>query len=261
MRETLRRHWPEYLMEAALLGGFLLSACTFATLLQHPGSPVHQALPDPLLRLGLMGTAMGLTLVGLVYSPWGKQSGAHMNPCVTLTFCRLGKVPPQDACWYALAQFGGGILGVCLAVALLMGAVGHPDVNYAVTAPGEAGIAVAFLAEASIAFGMMTLVLHLSNHKSLAPYTGMYAGCLVALYIFVESPISGMSMNPARTVGSAFSARSWTALWIYFTAPPLGMLLASELYVRLKGAGSIRCAKLHHHNDRRCIFCGYPGRK
>ena len=69
-----------------------------------------------------------------------------------------------------------------------------------------------------------------------------------------------MSMNPARTFGSALSARVWTALWIYFLAPPLGMLLAAELYVRGHGARRVLCAKLHYHNTRRCIFhCGYAG--
>ena len=76
-------------------------------------------------------------------------------------------------------------------------------------------------------------------------------------YLTVEAPLSGMSMNPARTFASAVSARLWTALWVYFTAPPLGMLLAAEVYVRLKGARRVICAKLHHHNRKRCIFrCG-----
>jgi len=77
---------------------------------------------------------------------------------------------------------------------------------------------------------------------------------LVAVYITFEAPISGMSMNPARTFGSAYWAHAWTALWIYFTAPPLGMLLAAELYLRIRGAHRVFCAKLHHHNSARCIF-------
>ena len=68
-----------------------------------------------------------------------------------------------------------------------------------------------------------------------------------------------MSMNPARTIGSAFSAGQWTAFWIYFTAPPAGMLAAAELYRRLPGAPQILCAKLHHDTVTRCIFrCDYP---
>jgi aquaporin Z len=100
----------------------------------------------------------------------------------------------------------------------------------------------------------MLAVLRLSNTPSLARFTGLAASALVTTYIVVEAPFSGMSMNPARTFGSAFNARIWNSLWIYFTAPPLGMLLAAESYLRLKGARSVLCAKLHHHNHQRCIF-------
>jgi aquaporin Z len=104
----------------------------------------------------------------------------------------------------------------------------------------------------------MSVILSISNMEKLARYTGLFAGALVATYITLEAPISGMSMNPARTLGSAFSAHSWTALWIYFTAPMSGMLLAAEVYVRLRGARAVHCAKLHHQNPHRCIFrCGY----
>jgi aquaporin Z len=85
--------------------------------------------------------------------------------------------------------------------------------------------------------------------------TGLCVGALVATYITVEAPLSGMSMNPARTVGSALPAREWTALWIYFTAPPLGMLAAAELHLRLKGR--LFCAKLDHASGVRCIHCEY----
>ncbi|MFQ5683048.1 MAG: hypothetical protein ACE5HC_07220 [Candidatus Binatia bacterium] len=76
-------------MEAAGLGIFMVSACTFGTILEYPASPIHQAIADPFLRRILMGLAMGLTAVGIIYSPWGKQSGAHINPAITLTFFRL----------------------------------------------------------------------------------------------------------------------------------------------------------------------------
>src|SRR4029453_13228598 len=81
---ALRRHWPEYLMEAAGLGVFL-PACLFTTLLEHPGSPVRQGIAAPVLRRVLMGLAMGATAVGIVYSRWGQPSGAHPNPSVPLT--------------------------------------------------------------------------------------------------------------------------------------------------------------------------------
>jgi aquaporin Z len=89
----------------------------------------------------------------------------------------------------------------------------------------------------------------------------LFAGALVATYIAFEAPISGMSMNPARTLASALGAHNWTALWVYFTAPPLGMLAAAEVYLRILGRHRIFCAKLHHDNQKPCLFCEYQGRE
>lgn len=254
MLNTLKLHWPEYLMEAAELGIFMVSACGFGVLLEYPGSPVHQAIADPFLRRVLMGLAMGLTSISIIYSPWGKRSGAHFNPSVTLTFFRLGKIEKWDAVFYILAQFIGGITGVAATSLVLKSMLANPPVNYVATLPGQFGVGTAFLAEVLISFILMTVVLNVSNKMSLARYTGLFSGSLVITYISLEAPISGMSMNPARTLGSAFAAHTWGVLWIYFTAPPLGMLLAAESYSRLKGASNVLCAKLHHHNHQRCIF-------
>ncbi len=119
MLTSLRSHWPEYLMEAALLGLFMVSAGLFGTLFEYPRSPVRQAIADPFVRRVLMGLAMGLTAIGLIYSRWGKQSGAHFNPAVTWTFWRLGKVRFWDALFYTLAQFAGGLFGVVLVGGML----------------------------------------------------------------------------------------------------------------------------------------------
>jgi aquaporin Z len=119
---------------------------------------------------------------------------------------------------------------------------------------------VAFAAEAGIAFVLMTVILIVSNRPKLNSLTGLCAGALVALYITFEDPLSGMSMNPARTFGSALVGQIWDSIWIYFTAPPLAMLLAAEVYLRVAGARRVLCAKLHHQNSMRCIFCcGYTG--
>ncbi len=250
-------HWPEYAIEAALLGAFMISACAVTVLLEHPSSAVHAAIPDATVRRALIGLAMGLTAVGLIYSPWGQQSGAHFNPSVTLTFLRLGKITPVDAVGYVTAQCVGGILGVLVARLCLGMLVAHPAVDFAATVPGSQGTAVAFLAEGAISFVLMSVILSLSN----SPYaraTGFVCGALVATYIALEAPYSGMSMNPARTLASAVVARQWTAAWVYFTAPPLGMLAAAELYVRRRGLHRVLCAKLAHDRIHRCIFrCDY----
>src|SRR5713226_199004 len=259
MMDAATRHWPEYMMEATGLCLFMISYAVFCLKKKNPASTVRQAITNPLLRRVLMGVAMGSTAIGIIYSPWGKQSGAHINPSVTLTFFRLGKVKVWDAIFYVAAQFVGGILGVLIASAILGKLLADPAVNYVATLPGSYGVGAAFAAEVAITFLLMTVVLYVSNTPSLHRFTGLCAGFLVATYITIEAPISGMSMNPARTFGSAFSSQTWTALWLYFTAPILGMLLAAEFYLQAKGHEAVSCAKLHHQNSKRCIFCGDPG--
>jgi aquaporin Z len=258
MVAALKQHWPEYLMEAVELGLFMFSACTFTVLLFHPSSPVAQAITDGVLRRIAMGLAMGTTAVAIIFSPLGQRSGAHFNPSVTWTFFRLGKIEAWDAAFYTLFQFAGGLTGVLLASLVLGQLVAHQAVNYAVTLPGPDGPTVAFFAEILISFILMSVVLTVSNTKRLARWTGVFAGTLVATYITIEAPISGMSMNPARTFSSAAGANIWMSLWIYFLAPSLGMLLAAEVFCRLNPKSKVACAKLHHHNNQRCIFrCNY----
>jgi aquaporin Z len=253
--DIVRDHWPEYLMEAVGLGLFMISAAVMTSLLEYPHSPLYPLLPDPVVRRVLIGVAMGLTAIGIIYSPWGKRSGAHLNPAVTMTFFRLGKIQGLDAFFYVLAQFAGGLIGLLVASLAIGMAIEHPTVNYVVTVPGLDGAGVAFAAEACISFGLMLVVLIVSNHTKLNVWTGVFAGVLVAIYIALEAPFSGMSMNPARSFASALPAHRWTDFWVYLTAPFFGMLLAAECYVRFPGARRVLCAKLHHHNDERCIFC------
>jgi len=257
MIRALREHWPEYLCEAAELGLFMISAGLFTILLWYPKSPVPTMIPSEFVRRMLTGIAMGSTAIVLIFSPLGKRSGAHFNPAVTLTFWRLGKVKNWDAAFYIIAQFIGGIVGVLAVAVFIREALSHPAVHYAATLPGAQGMIVAFIAEFVIAFVLMSVVLRVSNTPHIARYTGLFAGALVATYITLEAPFSGMSMNPARTFGSAFVGHLWTGLWIYFTAPVLAMQLAAAFYLHSKGV--VYCAKYHHYNRHRCIFnCRFP---
>jgi aquaporin Z len=252
--DSLRLHWPEYLMEGGEAGLYLFSACAVATLLWHPSSPVQRYLPNDAARRMWMGLAMGVSIIAIVLSPWGKQSGAHFNPAVTLTFHRLRKVALWDTVFYCAAQLLGAVAGVALASLALQGAPAHRTVHYAATIPGSYGDTVAFVAELAISFILMSAILFASNHGVLAPFTHYFAAILAAAYIAFESPLSGMSTNPARTFGPALYGRYWHALWIYFTAPPLGMLAAAEFFLLARHGKVPYCAKLHHHNDKRCIF-------
>jgi aquaporin Z len=254
--QALRLHWPEYLMEAGGLAAFMISAGLFGTLLEYPGSPVHRAISDPFLRRVLMGLAMGLTAIAIVYSPWGQQSGAHINPAVTLTFWRLGKVAGWDAAFYIVFQFAGGLAGVMAVAALLGSAFVEPPVA-AVATLGEHGPRIAFVAEVLVSFLTMSVVLAVSNTRRWARWTGFVVGCLILGYVTFEAPFSGFSQNPARTFASALPGGVWTDVWVYFTAPFLGMLAAAEVFLTLRGLSAVACAKLHHENQRRCIFCEF----
>lgn len=257
--DVLRRHWPEYLIEAMCLAVFMVSACLTVAAVEHPASPIRQAIANDHARRVLVGLAMGATAMAIVYSPWGKQSGAHLNPAVTITFLRLGRIEPADAFCYVVSQFAGAACGVALATAILgMPVIADPAVDYVATRPGRAGQALAFVAEVAISFGLMLAVLLVSNRREWNRHTGIVAGTLVALFIIVEAPLSGTSMNAARSFGSALPARAWDTLWIYIAAPLAGMLAAAECYLRVRGHGAVLCCKLHHENDRRCIFrCRY----
>jgi aquaporin Z len=245
-------HWPEYLAEAGLLGLFMILACVLGVALDYPGSAAVRAVPDPFARRALFGLAMGAAAIAIVYSPAGKRSGAHINPAVTLAFLRLGKIRPRDAALYVAAQLVGATAGVLGAWAALGGRLAHPDVHFVTTRPGPAGALAAFAAEAVISFVLMGVVLAVSASRR-AAWTGVCAGALVALYITLEAPISGTSMNPARSLGSALAAGELGPLWIYLLAPPLGTLAAAGA-MRRRAASA--CAKLRHASDVPCIFCG-----
>ena len=100
----------------------------------------------------------------------------------------------------------------------------------------------------------MITVLLVTNHERLARYTSYFVGSLYAVNITFETPLSGMSMNPARPFGSAAFGGYWHALWIYFIAPTVGMLAAAKVFLWVRHGKPPYCAKLHHANDKRCIF-------
>ena len=256
---TFERNWPLYVFEGAELAIFMISACVFTVLLFHPSYPAMRIFPSAAVRRIFMGMAMGITAILIIHSPMGKRSGAHFNPAITLTFLRLGKIGVADAVFYVIFQFIGGAFGVGVSALLLGTRLADPAVDYAVTVPGKYGTPGAFFAEMFMATLLMAVVLWTSNRPSLAGLTSYFVGILIAFYIVLFAPISGFSINPARTTGSAVFARVWTAGWVYFVAPLLGMVSSSEFYLRFFGADRILCAKLHPDPKYPCPFrCHYP---
>lgn len=258
-RIALSSHWPLYLYEGLELALFMISACVCTVILFHSGYPALLAIPSAIMRRMLMGIGMGVTAILIIHSPMGKRSGAHFNPAITLTYLRLRKIAVWDAAFYVLFQFAGAVFGVGVSSLLLGRRLADPSVDYAVTVPGQFGTGAAFAAEFFMATLLMVIVLWMSNRPRIAPYTSYAVGALIAFYILLFAPVSGFSINPARTTGSAVFAHLWTACWLYFPAPLLGMLVAGEVYLRSNGEDRVLCAKLHPDPAYPCPFrCHFP---
>ena len=144
---------------------------------------------------------------------------------------------------------------MCIARYVLPGTISGPAVRYAVTAPGVRGSAVAFISEVMISIVLMSTILVASNNESLSRHTPYFVGFLYVSFIILEAPLSGMSMNPARSFAPALHASYWHAMWLYFVGPTLGTLIAAEIFLRARRGVPPFCAKLHHANNKRCIFC------
>jgi aquaporin Z len=241
-------------MEAAEIGLLMLAVNALSVLLQRHGAGAERAIHGALLRRGLLAAGIGVTVAALIYSPIGRRSGAHFNPAVTLTFFRLGKVKCEDAIFYVLFQLIGAVSGIGVAAIALGRLLSDPSVDYAATMPGSGGTGTAFAAEFALAFVFMSVLLATVNGPYGKRWTGVVAGSLIAVFIFIEAPVSGMSINPARSVGSAVPAGHWKIVWVYVIAPVAGMLLAAEAYVRTCGRARVRSAKLIHDDRTRCIF-------
>lgn len=237
MLGALKTYWREYMMEAAGLAGFIIIASLMTTLLDHPDLFVMRGELGhyPLLRRIPLALVMGV-YIAVVSHFCGERSGAHINPAVTLAFRRLGKIGGWNACFYVTAQFCGAICGALLMSVVLGSFYEHPSIHYGTTNPGSGAGAVekAFIAEFIISFVLMLTILIAISTKPLEKYAAVIVGVLLAIYLVVETPYSGMSMNPARSFGSAFAAGEWKNLWIYFTAPVLAMLAAAELFTLMK---------------------------
>jgi len=256
---TVRETFRLAMIDGALLGLFMISVGVFAVLIASPQSPLGLFELPPLAKRALMGAAMGTTAFLLISSRWGGRSGAHMNPAVTVSYLRLGRIPPRTAMVYVPMQVLGGIAGV-LIITLVMGRLfTDAPVMYAATNPGPLGSLVAFAAEFAIAFAMFSIVLWATNSPTLARHTPKIVGVLLFLYITLEEPLSGMSLNPARTLASAVPAGAYGSVWVYLIGPLAGMLAAAEVRMRLRGGQSVHCCKINHENHEHCPFCGCDG--
>jgi aquaporin Z len=224
------------------------------------GSSVTGAIPSALLRRLITGTIFAGGAALVVYSILGRISGGHLNPAVTLAFLSLGKIHGRMAAGYVLAQVAGATVAA-VATLVVWGNLAR-SVSDGATVPGPQGPLVALAAETVMTFALVEVILQFMRTPGLAAYTPLAASALVALLVTVEAPVSGTSLNPARSLGPALVAGVFTDLWIYFVGPVAGALAAVALAGRLR-ANLVPCAKLFHTDDFECHLrdCIYRARR
>ena len=230
LRYSFTKNWTLYIFEGVGLGIFMISACLFSAMLEGQ-TYVHDALPDNLIRTMIMGMLMGGTALFIFYFPPTASSGSQINPAVTITFLRLGKMSLWDAMFYILFQFIGGLLGVFLMRFILGPVLIDPPVRSVVTIPVNDRVLSAAITEFLISLTTMLTVLFTSTQKELSRYTRIFCACLVTAWVILAGPISGFGMNPARTFSSALPAHTWTEIWLYMIMPVAGMLAAAECFL------------------------------
>jgi aquaporin Z len=241
-------------MESTEVGAWMLSVCIWGTLTYNDESPFKSLGLSAVSKSILMGIAVAVTTFMIIRSPFGRRSGAHLNPSVTLTFLWLGRIHRWDAAWYIVAHFIGAIAGVLAARQILGLRLSAPSVQYMVTVPGEHGNAITFMGEFLMSGVLMAGVLYSSNHRRLARFTPTLVAILTILFFVLSPSRSGFSVNPVRTFSSALFAGTWQGAWIYFAAPCLGMLSAAALYIKAVGLNRIYCAKVFHDMRSTCPF-------
>jgi len=241
-------------MEAAEMAMLMLCICCAGSLLYGRNSAVANLGLSWLARSALMGAIVAGGTFIIIHSPFGRRSGAHFNPALTVAYFSLGRIHRWDAFGYVMAHFFGGIAGVFFAHQLLGANLSDFPVRYVITLPGRNGSIIAFIAEFITSFVLMEVVLLATNHRRLARYTPLFVALVTVFYYMLSMSISGYSVNPARSFSSALFAHVWQGIWIYFIAPGFGMLAAATLYRKVAGADRVYCAKVLHDFQSNCPF-------
>jgi aquaporin Z len=237
--------WRVYLSELIGTALLVLVGLSLVIIMFGTGTPMAQLIPSEGIRRLITGFLFGTTGASIALSPVGKVSGAHINPVVTLAFRLMGKLDLPTTLGYIAAQLIGAIMGSL--PLLLWGTMGK-SVAFGATLPGSGfTFSTVLLGEVITTFAMVTLLAVFLGYRKIRPFTPALFPPLYAIMVWAESPISGTSTNPARSLGPAIISGQWDGWWIYWIGPIAGMLLAVLACSAL--AKRIEVAKLYHFDS------------
>jgi aquaporin Z len=215
--------WIRVIIE--FLGTFLL-----VTVAAGAGVISHYAGGNPVSRAAAV-IAPGALVMALIYA-WGPLSGLHINPAVTLAFAGRRVFPAAWVVPYWVSQFAGAILAA-LFLQAMFGQVATGG-TYPIAKPG--GEWKAFVMEILLAAILISVILHTATgHRSIGHSAAIAVGATIALLGLFASPISGASMNPARTLGPDIVAVQFTGWWAYVAGDLLGAAIAVILIGLVRG--------------------------
>jgi aquaporin Z len=254
LADAFTAHWREYLMEAAELGLLMFCICLFGTVLYSSASPVSRLELSFTEKATLMGLGVAATTFLIIRSPFGRRSGAHFNPAITITYFFLGRVHRWDAINYLASHFCGAVAGVFVAHLVLGERLSEVPVSYMITIPGPHVDLIAFVLEFVLSAVLFGVVLFATNRWPLARFSPLIVSVVIVFYYAFCPALSGFSVNPARSFSSAMFAQIWWGIWIYFAGPCLGMLAAAIAYIRRTGSERVYCAKIFHDLQTPCPF-------
>jgi aquaporin Z len=243
--------WRPFWSELIGTGLLVLIGLSLVIFMFGSGSPMENLIPEVWVRRMITGFLFGGTGAFIALSAVGKESGAHINPAVTMVFYLFRKIDSRTAVIYMVAQFMGAIAGTL--PLLLWGDMGR-SISYGVTVPGpDYSTATVLTGEVITTFVMVSLLTISIGFRKTRPYTPALFPILYAIMVPLEAAISGTSTNPARSLGPAVISGEWCGWWIYFAGPLAGAFAASLACSFL--AKRISVAKLYHFDsDRDGLF-------
>jgi len=239
--------WALYVSEAIGTALLVLVGLSLVIFMFGAGTPMARLIPSEGLRRVITGFLFGTTGACIALSLVGKVSGAHINPAVTLAFRLMGKLDLRTTLGYVGAQLVGAVVGSL--PLLLWGTMGK-SVAFGATLPGSATtLSTALLGEVITTFTMVALLAVFLGFRKIRPFTPAIFPPLYAIMVWIESPISGTSTNPARSLGPSVISGQWQGWWIYWIGPVAGMLVAVLACSFL--AKRIEVAKLYYFDSDR----------
>jgi MIP family channel proteins len=208
-------------MRQSLLAEFI---GTFGLVFAGPGAVMFNQISGGAITHVGIAMVFGLVITALIYT-FGHTSGAHFNPAVTLGFAAIGDFEWRHVPGYLIAQ----LLGAVAAAAVLRSTFGLIG-NLGATLPATT-VTQSFVLELILTFFLMIVIMGAAvDAKAVKGFAGLAIGATVGLEAMFGGPISGASMNPARSFGPALLAGAWASHWIYWVAPILGAVLAAGIY-------------------------------